>query len=270
MSQNKVAAIVILCLSCCPAIAGTNDAQLSPSEQLDQVTNLRANASAGDEIPKTREIVLRGAAQILGAQTGYAERSAEILSDVKKKSLDLDRRFSFGALMLGVGVLPPVITQANDVVNVQATTMHVAGRLYRILEPAHFVSVAPSWRDWLLLGLDAKPRLNLQGDASQLPNNAAESAFWKSAVKEAYDKGRAQASAAFTLNLALLERTYTGMRNFYELYQRGMVTMPSISSHDSIVEKPDENTIVVGDMVFRITKPAQLVNKYSQWVPLGD
>src|SRR3546814_9543604 len=56
----------------------------------------------------------------------------------------------------------------------------------------------------------------------------------------------------FRNNLARLEEIYNGMRIFFDLYQRKMVSAPYIASSQEIVTQDDPNTMIVGDTTFRI------------------
>ena len=88
-------------------------------------------------------------------------------------------------------------------------------------------------------------------------------------MRRGYDEGRKQAMDVFNLNLARLDRTYDGMRRFYDLYKQGRVTAPVIASATSIIDREDPNTVVVGNTVFRITAPTTFVTDTDKWKPLG-
>src|SRR5690606_26410483 len=106
-------------------------------------------------------------------------------------------------------------------------------------------------------------------DNEQLrPRDAQEKAFWEQEVRAAYFSGREQAQEIFDHNLSLLEQVYTGMRTFYDLYQRNMVSAPIIAKSQEIITQDDPNTIVVGDTLFRITMPAQFQTDPEKWKAL--
>jgi defect-in-organelle-trafficking protein DotC len=102
-----------------------------------------------------------------------------------------------------------------------------------------------------------------------LPRDEQERAFWRAELSAAYQIGRKQADDIFELNVARLQRTYLGMRRFYDLFARGMVTAPTIVASSSVIDREDPNTIVVGGTVFRITAGTTFVEETQQWVPLG-
>lgn len=224
-------------------------------------------SAQSDSIPLVRRIELQGAAQAVGAQAGLADRSKEIITDLKRQEHELDQRWRFTDLLFSNGVLPPVITTMQDTADVAAKTMTVQGAVYHIEEPARFVSVPPTWRDWLLLGLTSdKPDVSQY--ESSLPRDDKERSYWKEQLSEAYATGRAQADAIFQTNLARLAKAYSGMRLFYELHAQGMVSLPQIASATDAVVSRDPNAVVIGQTVFRITADSSF-NKASQWKPLA-
>src|SRR3546814_8871898 len=62
--------------------------------------------------------------------------------------------------------------------------------------------------------------------------------------------------------------TYNGMRIFFDLYQRKMVSAPYIASSQEIVTQDDPNTMIVGDTTFRITIPSSLDPTVANWKAL--
>lgn len=233
------------------------------------------NASASQvpnvvRLTPVREAALRDAAIRLGVQWGLGDRSREIYAVMTEMTQKLDRRYEFGALMMGVGFLPPVISEVRDAVAIEGTTMRVAKLIYKIDEPPRPVRIAPTWRDWLYTGLDPELRPAAPAVEALLPRDEVERAFWRNELKRAYSEGQAQADEVFNLNFAYLQRTYDGMRRYYDLYKRGVVTAPMIASASSILSRTDPNTVVIGDTVFSITVAAQFNEKTEAWVPLAD
>lgn len=233
------------------------------------------NASASQvpnvvRLTPVREAALRDAAIRLGVQWGLGDRSREIFKVMNEMTHKLDRRYEFGALMMGVGFLPPVISEARDAVAIEGTTMRVAKVIYKIDEPPRPVRVAPTWRDWLYTGLDPELRPAAPVIESLLPRDETERAFWRSVLQRSYAEGRTQANEVFDLNFAHLQRTYDGMRRYYDLYKRGVVTAPMIASASAVLSRTDPNTVVIGDTVFSVTVAAQFNEKTEAWVPLAD
>lgn len=223
-------------------------------------------AQVQEKLSAVREMALREVGQALGARIGFAERSREILRLLEQRAGDLDTRFDFGRLVIGNNVLPPVISESRDAVSIESAVMRVAGIVYRIDEPARFAVPSPTWRNWLWMGLDSAPVLppDLTGS---LPSTPEEQAYWSRMVQEGHALGRQQAQETFDLNMAMLERTYAGMRRYYDLWNRGVVTAPVIASAEQLMRFEDDNTVAVGDTVFRITAPAGFTRP-QEWQPL--
>lgn len=242
----------------------------SSFEELLRATS--ADARPGREVSLTpvREAALRETAMQLGVQWGLGDRSREIAKEIEAVAAKLDRRYGFGQLMMGVGFLPPVISEARDAVAIEGSVMRIAKRAYKIDEPPRPVAVAPTWRDWLYVGLDAGLRPARPSHSTLLPRDAQEQEYFQREMRRAYEEGRKQAADVFDLNLARLNRTYDGMRRFYDLYKRGMVTAPVIASASTIIDTDDINTVVIGNTVFRITVGPQFIADPSIWTPLAD
>lgn len=246
---------------------GANAQQTPATSQRDAILAIGSGVKSDQEkIGYARELVLKEAATALGARAGLADRSRELLAVLDARSAQLDSRFNFNPLVIGAGVLPPVISESRDVVALEATAMRVAGAIYHIDAPARFAMPAPTWRDWLYVGLDGSdvvvPALGGSG-----PTGSAEKNLWDRLVRESYEQGRIQAQAVFDANIALLERAHTGMRRYYDLWRRGMVSAPIIASSSEIMEREDANTIAVGNTLYRITAPTDF-KPFQGWTPL--
>lgn len=234
---------------------------------IDSLMNARGATESTTRLSMVRETALRETALGLGTRLGLLQRSREIAVEVARRDRDLDKRFDFGALLMGPGVLPPVIMESRDAISLEATTMRVSGAIYRIEEPARFVAMAPTWRDWLLLGLPREDSADMSSVKPLLPRDGTEQEFWKQEVAKAVAIGRAQAQQIFELNIASLEKAYFGMRLFYDLWKRGMVSIPVVASAQSMVDRENPNTISVGNTMFRITRQADFSDS-NGWKPL--
>jgi defect-in-organelle-trafficking protein DotC len=222
-----------------------------------------------------REQVLREAAESLGARRGLRDKSCAISAEVEPKKADLEVKYRFSDLMMGRGILPPVISEARDSVALDATVMRVASRVYRLDEAARVVDIAPTWRDWLYVGLSmgdcARPQETVLDLPDQLrPRDERETEFFKSVVARSYSAGMQQGSEIFRQNLARLERAYFGMRRFFDLHARGMVSAPVVVSNTDITKRDDPNTLIVGNTIIRITVPVDFVEAHQQWKPLAQ
>lgn len=260
-------------------LAGISAAALASGQgstsSVDRISAELTGPSGQEEsISVVRETALRETASTLGARAGLHDRSCELAEVLRKRSEDMDRQFRFNSLMMGRGMLPPVISEARDAVLMERNVMRIASRAYRIDEPAMLVDVPPTWRNWMYVGLTVescdKP-FKIPEVAHQLrPQNDKERAFFNSVLQASYKAGREQAQQVFDANLARLVRTYQGMRRYFELYERGMVSAPVLISETEVVAMDDPNTLLVGNTVIRITAGAAFVQKPEQWKPLAQ
>jgi defect-in-organelle-trafficking protein DotC len=231
---------------------------------LNKILNATAKSDAPSEIPEVRANALKEMGEGLGRRAGLADESKEIVKAVEAEKSILDTKFSFGSLTFNNGALPPVITEPRDIVSVMDYSMTIAGRVYKIISPARFTQV--NWRDYLFLGLSYEEDPILNDEQRKLyPRNSSEEAYWKKVVTDGYSKGRKEAKQIFDINLARLKRDFNGMQLFYELYARGLVSAPVFASATQSVTRPDPNTIVIGESIFRITNQPAFDGNSEHW-----
>lgn len=256
--QNFVVAATLSCFA---------SGVYSQSSQMDAILGIgSSSASTQERVGYAREQILRESAVALGARAGLSDRSRELVAVLDGRSAALDVRYNFNPMVIGASVLPPVISESRDVVALESTAMRVAGAVFKIDEPARFAMPTPTWRDWLYVGLDGSgvSAPSLGGSA---PSTPAERELWQRLVRESHEQGRAQAQAVFDANLALLDRVHSGMRRYFDLWQRGMVSAPIIASNTDLVLREGPNTISVGNTLYRITAPTDF-RVHQQWTPL--
>jgi defect in organelle trafficking protein DotC len=261
------ASVAVLYLLC-----GNTRAQDSVSVDR-MMSSVKTTAGDAQGISIVRETALRESAAVYGAREGLREKSCLIRVEIERQRESLDKRFRFADLTMGSGVLPPVISEARDSVSLENTVMRVASRVYHLDENARIVDIAPTWRDWLFVGLSGDSCTTSTTDApthAQLkPQTPQEEAFYRSVLTRSYAMGTQQAKDVLADNVARLERSYQGMRRYFDLYQRGMVSAPVISSSTDILSREDPNTLVVGNTVIRIMVPVDFVEKHDKWKPLS-
>lgn len=267
--RKDIWAILLCACVLTPGGAAHAKATSDPSAIDDLLKASPEQAPRQEALTPVRQAALGETAQLLGSQRGFGERSKEIIDQINGMSAKLDKAYQFNAMMMGAGFLPPVIDEATGAVTMDQTTMRVTGKIYTIIEPARPVMVAPTWRDWLMSGLDPTLRPPLPEHASLFPRDEAERLYWRSELKKSYEAGRGQANEIFELNKAKLERTYLGMRRFYQLYAAGVVTAPQVVSDSTMVDREDGNTVLIGSTYWRIVKPTDFVDDHKQWRPLG-
>lgn len=195
------------------------------------------------------------AAQTYAAQVSYCEEAKKLNAWNESHSATLDSTYNFKNLLLDGGrVLPAVIEQDDASFKLQnENTAVTAAQTWNILEPAKIVSTAPDWRQYLNVACVTP----LTPNAVLLPGaldktKASDEAQWEKGVRSGWSVGKSQAQSAFRLGMAKLTRDYVGMLRFYELSQRGVVTVPVLAT-GKIGVRVDGRMLNVNETVFRLT-----------------
>jgi defect-in-organelle-trafficking protein DotC len=233
------------------------------SSALDRVLNVTSQKPDTEGIPDVRVQALQSLGSNQGERAGLADESKRIITDIETNRFNLSSKYNFGSLTFPTGALPPVIEDATDIISVMDYSMRVAGKIYIIRAPATFHMA--DWRDYLYLGLSVEDPVVNENLRSVYPRDNKETAYWQKVVREGYERGRNQAIAIFKYNLARLERDFYGMRTYYELYGRGLVSAPAIATATESVRRPDPNTIIIGETLIRITSPAAFEGDATKW-----
>lgn len=223
--------------------------------------------SNGDEgLTEAKIEALRSTGARIGAQIGLLERAKEIAAFLNEKGTLLDQIFAFQPLLTEEGLLPPVITEIDQTVETrnEAQRIEFAGKVYKILAPARFVRISPTWRDYLFNGLDVDKMSVDRLPESLKPSTGKEKAIWKEAVYLGWETGRRQADSIFMENVARLKRDYVGMVKYYSLFKRGMVKKPVIAKTRPHVEVSDDE-IAIGVGISEIQKKATMESDQSAW-----
>lgn len=265
-------ALLIACaaMSCCLALAPAHAAAPdnppnTSTMSVDDIANLSVDTvPAAAAITPIRANELCETALPLGSHKGLADRSAALIAELEARATRLDTLYRFGALIAKNGVLPPVITEARDAIEATTDQIRRADAMYKIVVPARFVTLPPSWRDYLFVGLRIKAQTDALPFSAMLPKTSAERAYWKEQVELGYAQGKALADQILETNLARLNRDYTGMLRYSELLNRGMVSEPEIAVAPRIVSG-DRNHIDVGDTLYRVTDHGGFVTDPAKW-----
>jgi defect-in-organelle-trafficking protein DotC len=220
-------------------------------------------ASEASQLSEMRKESIRTTAAQLGTQGGLAWRAAHINKSLTQQSQMLDQVFNFQQLLLKHNVLPPVLTQTSDSMNLSDNdTIRLADHSYTILKAAKFVTVPPTWRDYLWMSFKKPnaPASNL------LPRNAMEAHYWNQFFKEGWKQGLIQANTIFAQNLNQLKQAYEGMILYRKLLSMHVVSAPFVSQADLGITG-DGHHLRIGDRVLRITSQSQL-EEPNQWKPV--
>lgn len=233
------------------------------SDQPKELIRITALSQSNDHcgVKGTRVDALRDAAIAIGAQGGLAWRAERIDCVLRCQAKMLDKIYNFRALLLRDHILPPVLGEGRDPLNIaNCETVRAADIMYRIITPPCFVSNPPNWRDYLWMHYE-KPDTAVAG---LLPKNRAEAAIWNCFVRQGWQKGIGQADLIFDANLERLNRDYHGMLLYRKLLAQHMVTAPFVSKADLGVTG-DEKEMRINDRVLRITDTSRLNTNSSEW-----
>lgn len=212
-------------------------------------------------ISKIREMALSDIALSLGAQAGLAWRAKQIDEQLNKQARHLDTVFDFNALVLEHSVLPPVLLEGRNTLNLaNAQNIRVSDRTYKVAKQSRFITTAPNWRQYLWMDYK-KPEYP---DITLLPKTKAERAIWRNCVQKGWNNGVEQANAILQESVARIKEDYVGMILYRKLLAMNMVSPPYVS-HTDLGVTGDADEIRIDDRVLRITAlPALNVNS-KEW-----
>ncbi len=204
---------------------------------------------------------LEDTAMGLAAQGGLAATSDQINARLEKDKWHLETLFNFNGMMLSHGILPPVLAQGDNSLNLaDPNTIRVADKTYKIIQQARFVTTPPNWRDYLWMRY-SKPEIPSK---FLLPKNKEERVIWVKAIKAGWEKGVIQSYNIFQQNLARLKRDYQGMILYRKLLQEHMINAPYVSRTELGVTG-DGSDMRINDQVLRITEPSRLQTESKRW-----
>lgn len=231
-----------------------------------QIQQLSSNTVVKEDggVNMIRQAALKETALSFGAQAGLAWRSKRINLIINDYTKNLDRIFNFNGLLLKHHVLPPVLSEAKDTLNLSDdTTLRIADHRYRITRQARFVTAPPNWRDYIWLHYD-KPA---PPDHSLLPRNTTENKIWRRYIKQGWENGIRQSDDIYTENLQRLRRDYQGMVLYRKLLAQNMVGQPFVST-TKLGITGDASKMNVDDQILRITQLPALQTNGKTWNPV--
>lgn len=234
------------------------------TQDLPHLKNLYSTKASDPKVSALRVQALQDAAMSLGAQSGLAWRAAQINDILQQKSRLLDQAFNFSGLMLGDHVLPPVLASTNKSIKIDSVdTIRLSDQTYKIISQAKFVSVPPTWRDYLQMNYAFPP----YPSENMLPTSSLEQQLWRDAVAVGWQQGIEQGDNIFGNNLSRLTRDLKGMVLYRKLLSQGMVSQPYVGTSDlGITGGGDEMTI--NDQLMRIMALPQLQTNSKSWHPV--
>ena len=261
--MKKYGMIVIIILINLLTACAPHKQNIDPMN-FDDLQNMSADVSkapAALEVSQIRTKALEDTALSLGAQGGLAWGSQAINARLIKDRWYLETIYNFNGMMLSHGVLPPVLVEGNNSLNLaDPNTIRIADKTYLIVQQARFATTPPNWREYIWMNYD-KPELP---NKVLLPRNAEERKVWRKAIKTGWNKGIEQAFNIFQQNLARLKRDYKGMILYRNLLQHKMISAPYVSKTELGVTG-DGSDMRVNDQVLRITELPKLQTDSNNW-----
>lgn len=218
----------------------------------------------GGTLSGIRNIGLRDTALSLGARAGLAWRASEINVLVSRNERNLDLIYNFNSLLLDNNVLPPVLIEGRQTLDQAADdVIRIADRAYTIQSQARFVTMAPTWRDYLKMHYK-DPDVP---DSSLLPRNEVEKNVWDKYLDEGWQAGITQADVIFAENLGRLKRDYEGMIRYRTLLAQNIVSLPYVAQVNLGVTGGDSQ-MAINDRILRITTLPQFNSASNEWTAL--
>ncbi|MEB5981796.1 type IV secretory system conjugative DNA transfer family protein [Enterobacter vonholyi] len=256
--------VCLLALAWAGAAAADAPYDENPAPSFNEILN-GFNNSEGDTV---RITVLRDMGETIGFRTGLVWEAQNIAKGLKKKESVLDRLYNFGSLMTNESSLPPVIVEANDLASVSKDQFRTANKAFNIVKPEEFVSVPPTWRDYLFTGLLQQSEVIYPSDDAR-PKTSAEKNAWETSLKKGWNDGVAQAQSILDENFSRLGRDYNGMMRFNALLRMGMISRTEIASKVYTVSpESNKNTLTIGEKHREIMKKAQFEVNPDKWKPV--
>jgi defect-in-organelle-trafficking protein DotC len=230
---------------------------------LDSLMNPTSEASTG--VNSLRAQLLADGGRTVGFRGGLAARAQDLIGGLRLRERALDVQYEFGSLVNPSGMLPPVIVESRDVAAFTPDQIRTANRVYKKERDERFVSVPPTWRDYLLVGLPTQTNIDLPVMEAR-PVDSAEMKIWQEAVKQGWQEGADQALAILDANFNRLTRDYKGMLLYSTLLQQGMVGQSQVAESQQTVTG-DGGQLTLGDKMRRLVGKAEFQVDAARWRP---
>lgn len=259
--RNLFVLLILFCVGCSHHVSdgiGNTDS-LSGLQHMYSRTGSRVGKLPA--MGKIREMALRETALSLGAQSGLAWRAKTIDDQLVRQARNLDTVFDFNSLILEQNVLPPVLLEGQNTLNLaNAQTIRISDRTYKVSKQARFITTPPNWRQYLWMDFKRPEYPNI----TLLPKTREERDLWNHCVEKGWNNGVAQANSILEESVARIKEDFSGMILYRKLLAMNMVSPPYVS-HTDLGVTGDGDEIRIDDRVLRITAlPALNVNS-KEW-----
>lgn len=260
-------------LTCSLLVGCAHNPRTVDPTNLNDLQNMSVEGSKvpdATEVSQIRTKALEDTAMSLGAQGGLAAGSEQINHHLEKDKWRLETIYNFNGMMLSHGVLPPVLVEGDNSLNLaDPNTIRIADKTYAIVQQARFATAPPNWREYLWMTYN-KPELP---NKILLPRTSEERKVWSKYVSMGWERGLQQSANIFQQSLARLKRDYSGMILYRKLLQEKMISAPYVSKTELGVTG-NGSDMRVNDQVLRITELPKLQTDSNGWraivVPNND
>ena len=192
----------------------------------------------------------------LWRESQHIDQLLEAQSDV------LDDIYNFRRLLLKDNLMPPVLQESHHNIRYDSSsTIRISDRYVEIVKPAVFVSVVPTWRDYLYMNYTAPEDLS----HSVFPRTKTERISWNAGLLEGWRTGVWQARMIFSSNVGSITRDLKGILLYRQLLAKRMVS-PTITGKASLGVTGGDYAMHLNDRILRITSQSTL-SKNDQWMP---
>ena len=210
---------------------------------------------------KIREMALKETALSLGAQSALAWRAKIIDNKLTEQARSLDAVYNFNALILEHNVLPPVLLEGRQTLNLADTqTIRISDRTYKVSKQARFITTPPTWRQYIWMDYQQPDYPNI----TLLPKTPEERNIWEFYIERGWQQGSEQANIILQESIARLKEDYAGMILYRKLLAMNMVSPPFVS-HTDLGVTGDGSEIHIDDRVLRITALPALNTNSQEW-----
>jgi len=254
--------VIPLALICACATSTKQVGDTDSLAGLQAMAGAKATRSGSNKsMTKIREMAIKETSLSLGAQAGLAWRAKYINEQLVKQTRYLDTIYDFNSLTLEHNVLPPVLLEGRNTLNLADTqTIHVSDRTYKVAKQARFITTPPNWRQYLWMDYKKPdyPHVTL------LPKNKEERLIWCTNVEKGWKNGVDQANIIIEESIARIKEDFAGMILYRKLLAMNMVSPPYVSDTDLGVTG-DSQEIRIDDRVLRITALPALNTNSKEW-----
>lgn len=226
-------------------------------DELAELLEMKASFGPDDTaVRQMRPSAIREAAQLVTLQTAMAWRYGQLMDATEQYAAIMDTAFDFGPLLMTQGdalIMPPVLTRAGASMRIEQPETATAARAsYELLDPAHYISVVPNWRSYLMADAFPEPE---KPNPALIPKNRKERRIWREAVREAWTFGIEEADQLYVDNVSRMVRDYRGIMLYHLLTAQHLLSQVRMASADLGI-RSKANMLHLGQRVYRITAPA--------------